>query len=84
VSQSSSLQTSELADDTVSGFLTPKLTRVPFISSSGEFQLLLSQPRQSDDYKKTEDLIVSLFDISVERKREGTRVALSSIKWNVH
>lgn len=47
VSQSSSLQAPELADDTVSGLLSPKLAGAPFISPSGKFQLLLSQPRQT-------------------------------------
>lgn len=45
MSQSSSLQTSQLADDTVSGLLSPKLTGIPFISPSSELQLLLPQPR---------------------------------------
>jgi len=63
VSQSSSLQAPKLADDTISGLLSPKLTRAPFISPSGEFQLLLSQPRQTNDNERNGLSYHKFFDV---------------------
>lgn len=38
------LQASQLADHAISGFLSPKFPRVPFVPPRRKFQLLLPQP----------------------------------------